>query len=556
VDRNQILGWHSTVFFFTIMAVSSIASAGVLVGCGKAGSQQFNPTISRVINTTLSVIPNGDFEDNATGGSGALTYPGGGWVGGAKNISDDTPRFSNDAYLHSLSWEQSLAGTNNSWKWIGYDFSSDVPDLIAFALKEVSGSSGNNLVNVIIEDHGQSPVVRMFYEFSTSAAQVRPNGWDGYANSYTYHEKIDLDTWYYRIKDWKADWRSKLGYEPMMHNWWRVALSIDSFAVESPIVARFDAIWLGNSIPNLIPNGNFEDNRIYGSGENASPSYWSSWIRNPGEGGLISFSQNSFSGSYSYEVTTVPVLHAFKGIYQDVGTNPLDNIGFAIYGVTLPTGNNLINVRIDDMTDFRELSYEFSTSASQVHQEWNAYQVARHEQIQAGFWYYRNWSSWKSDWAYQYGTAPDMSHNWRLVLLVENYFVSSNMTARYDNIYMSGTQTGGSGSLLAPILILSVVSVALVMGGLLIVKRRSGTADVSETELSHQETSIDTRRGTRQTRSMGRCMVCNLAVYDGEEARWCRFCGGLAHRTHLLEWVHIKGTCPICKNRLEEDDLR
>jgi hypothetical protein len=56
--------------------------------------------------------------------------------------------------------------------------------------------------------------------------------------------------------------------------------------------------------------------------------------------------------------------------------------------------------------------------------------------------------------------------------------------------------------------------------------------------------------------STGSCMVCGLAIRDSEEVVYCIHCGNAAHRLHLLEWVHIKGTCPMCEERLTERDIK
>ena len=46
------------------------------------------------------------------------------------------------------------------------------------------------------------------------------------------------------------------------------------------------------------------------------------------------------------------------------------------------------------------------------------------------------------------------------------------------------------------------------------------------------------------------CTVCQLAIYEKEEVLKCPHCGASAHKSHLLEWVKIKGYCPNCSNNL------
>jgi hypothetical protein len=56
--------------------------------------------------------------------------------------------------------------------------------------------------------------------------------------------------------------------------------------------------------------------------------------------------------------------------------------------------------------------------------------------------------------------------------------------------------------------------------------------------------------------SMGTCMVCGLEIAEGEQAVWCPYCRNSAHRTHMLEWLHVKNYCPICHHHLVEHDIQ
>ncbi|TFG05366.1 MAG: hypothetical protein EU536_02010 [Promethearchaeota archaeon] len=49
-----------------------------------------------------------------------------------------------------------------------------------------------------------------------------------------------------------------------------------------------------------------------------------------------------------------------------------------------------------------------------------------------------------------------------------------------------------------------------------------------------------------------RCMVCNLTIEPvKEEIVYCPHCNTPAHRTHLIEWLKIKRTCPNCKKTIK-----
>ncbi len=51
------------------------------------------------------------------------------------------------------------------------------------------------------------------------------------------------------------------------------------------------------------------------------------------------------------------------------------------------------------------------------------------------------------------------------------------------------------------------------------------------------------------------CSVCKLSIDAHEEEIWCPNCHAPAHRTHLLEWIKIKGFCPNCSTKLRLSDF-
>jgi DNA-directed RNA polymerase subunit RPC12/RpoP len=70
------------------------------------------------------------------------------------------------------------------------------------------------------------------------------------------------------------------------------------------------------------------------------------------------------------------------------------------------------------------------------------------------------------------------------------------------------------------------------------------------------EEKVSMKRDNLQARGeVGRCMVCGLGIYQGEPLLTCPNCSGKAHRTHLLEYTHVKGQCPSCRAHLSEEEL-
>ena len=51
------------------------------------------------------------------------------------------------------------------------------------------------------------------------------------------------------------------------------------------------------------------------------------------------------------------------------------------------------------------------------------------------------------------------------------------------------------------------------------------------------------------------CSVCKLPISFGSEHLECYHCQNVAHKEHLLEWVKVKGTCPVCQQKLVADKL-
>ena len=51
-----------------------------------------------------------------------------------------------------------------------------------------------------------------------------------------------------------------------------------------------------------------------------------------------------------------------------------------------------------------------------------------------------------------------------------------------------------------------------------------------------------------------KCGVCNLILGQGEFSS-CPYCGAPSHTDHLLEWLKIKGKCPVCKHKLKPHQI-
>ncbi|WXG44178.1 MAG: hypothetical protein WED04_09105 [Promethearchaeati archaeon SRVP18_Atabeyarchaeia-1] len=56
--------------------------------------------------------------------------------------------------------------------------------------------------------------------------------------------------------------------------------------------------------------------------------------------------------------------------------------------------------------------------------------------------------------------------------------------------------------------------------------------------------------------TLGTCPICKYDILRSDPVASCPYCGTLAHRVHLLEYLHVKGDCPSCGKRLSEKEIK
>jgi tetratricopeptide (TPR) repeat protein len=57
------------------------------------------------------------------------------------------------------------------------------------------------------------------------------------------------------------------------------------------------------------------------------------------------------------------------------------------------------------------------------------------------------------------------------------------------------------------------------------------------------------------TITVEKCIICNLPIERGEEILRCPSCGNKAHKTHMLEWLHVNKYCPACYALISQSTL-
>jgi len=79
---------------------------------------------------------------------------------------------------------------------------------------------------------------------------------------------------------------------------------------------------------------------------------------------------------------------------------------------------------------------------------------------------------------------------------------------------------------------------------------------LKETSCWNCNTSLATIRPETFTfETAERCAVCGYWVYPGEPVVLCPSCHAQGHRSHMLEFLKAKGSCPVCKVRLSTHQL-
>ena len=131
----------------------------------------------------------------------------------------------------------------------------------------------------------------------------------------------------------------------------------------------------------------------------------------------------------------------------------------------------------------------------------------------------------------------------------EYWFVFSNMNSPYDNntgsceVWLWDQTPPGQSPLGAlgalPLVIFGVLGVVLVLIIVPVLKSRQPS--------KASDPSIST---------IGQCIVCKMQIGGEDSLVRCPSCGGIAHRVHMLEWLHVHDTCPACKAHIDEGSLK
>lgn len=51
------------------------------------------------------------------------------------------------------------------------------------------------------------------------------------------------------------------------------------------------------------------------------------------------------------------------------------------------------------------------------------------------------------------------------------------------------------------------------------------------------------------------CMICKLALKEGQDIKQCPMCQSMFHHEHIIDWLRMKGICPVCQQNLRPESL-
>jgi hypothetical protein len=69
-----------------------------------------------------------------------------------------------------------------------------------------------------------------------------------------------------------------------------------------------------------------------------------------------------------------------------------------------------------------------------------------------------------------------------------------------------------------------------------------------ESKLLHENLVVKEFSGKLEKGDL--CMVCKLKLNEKNDVVQCPICESLYHKNHLMEWIKVKKTCPVCSQEL------
>ena len=89
-------------------------------------------------------------------------------------------------------------------------------------------------------------------------------------------------------------------------------------------------------------------------------------------------------------------------------------------------------------------------------------------------------------------------------------------------------------------------------GTVFCVDTRNELKQINPSEENTENITLDIKKETIKisTASKSKCSVCGKPIEIFDEVAGCPICEAKAHREHIVDWVRMKHSCPICKKAL------
>jgi hypothetical protein len=89
-------------------------------------------------------------------------------------------------------------------------------------------------------------------------------------------------------------------------------------------------------------------------------------------------------------------------------------------------------------------------------------------------------------------------------------------------------------------------------GTVLCIKTNSDIQKLNPTPENIEKVLLDLKkeRILLHTEAKAKCAVCEKKIEIFDEVLSCPICGAKGHKDHFLEWIQMKGNCPVCKKEL------
>jgi hypothetical protein len=89
-------------------------------------------------------------------------------------------------------------------------------------------------------------------------------------------------------------------------------------------------------------------------------------------------------------------------------------------------------------------------------------------------------------------------------------------------------------------------------GTVFCIDNKADLKQISPTAENTEKVTLDLKKETIRviTSSKTKCAVCGKAIEIFDEVIGCPLCETKAHKDHMIDWVRMKQSCPVCKKSL------